>query len=100
MAGFLAALLRLLPRRPPLQPHPLLTAALLPQVPRLRTVHQLHQLRSLAVSWLAAPQVRLLDQHLQERLRQLALQQSLPPPSRKSTSSKTRTARRTTKQRR
>lgn len=100
MAGFLAALLRLLPRRPPLQPHPLLTAALLPQVPRLRTVHQLHQLRSLAVSWLAAPQVRLLDQHLQERLRQLAQQQSLPTPSRKSTSSKTRTARRTTKQRR
>lgn len=98
MEACLAALRRLLLLRQPPRPHPLLTAAILPQLPRLRTVHQLHQLRSLAVSWLAAPQVRLLDQHLQERLRQLATPPL--PPSPRSTSSRRKTDRRTGKRRR
>lgn len=98
MARLMAALARLLPRRRLPPPHPLLTAALLPQVPRLRSVHQLQQLRLLAASWLAAPQLRLLDLHLQERLRQL----SATPiqPSRRNTSSRTTTGRRTGKRRR
>lgn len=89
--------LRLLP-----QPRPLLMQALLWQVPRLRTVHQLHQLRNLAAFWLAAPQMRQLDQHLQQRLEQLAPLRVLESPQRsqKSTSSRTRTGRRTGKRRR
>lgn len=98
MARLMEALARLLRRPPRPRPHPLLTLALLPQVPRLRTVHQLHQLRSLAASWLPAAQLRLLDLHLQERLHQLAAIKR--PPSRRSTSSRTRTARRTGKRRR
>lgn len=98
MAACLAALRRLLPHRLPQHPHPLLLTALLPQVPRLRSVHQLHQLRSLAVSWLAAPQLRLLDLHLQERLRQMANQPL--PPSPRSSSSRTKMGRRTGKRRR
>lgn len=95
MAGFLAALLRLC--RP--QPHPMLLPAILAQVHRQRTVHQLHQLRSLAASWLAAPQLRQLDQHLQRRMLALAANLSLQP-SPKSTSSRTRRAKLTGKRRR
>lgn len=97
-AGFLAALRRLLQRAP--APHPLLLQALLPQVPHLRTVHQVAQLRHLAASWLGRPQLQLLDLHLQERLRLLGLQKSLPQPSPRSSSSRTKTARRTGKRRR
>lgn len=100
MARLMAVLLRLLPHRRLPPPHPLLTVALLPQVPRLRSVHQLQQLRHLAASWLPAAQLRLLDLHLQERLRQLS---EMPLPlyqSRRNTSSRGRTGRRTTKRRR
>lgn len=100
MALLTAAVRRLLrlPPRPLPAPHPLLLAALLPQVPRLRSVHQLQQLRHLAASWLPAAQLPLLDLHLQERPRQLAT--NPPRSSRRSTSSKTRTGRRTTKRHR
>lgn len=91
------ALRQLLHQQPPRPQHPHLLPALLHQVPRLRSVHQLHQLRSLAASWLEAPHLLQLDLHLQERLHQLATH---PQPSQKSTSSRTRTAQRTGKHRR
>lgn len=84
-------------RRPP--PPPLLLPALLHQVPRQRSVHQLHQLRSLAASWLAAPQMRQLDLHLQQRLQQLA-QNPQQSPSPRSSKSRTKPARSTGKRRR
>ena len=103
MAGFLAALRRLLLllqlQRPPL-PRPQLLQALLPQVPHLRTVHQVVQLRSLAASWLGRQQLQQLDQHLQERLRLMALQKASPQPSPISSSSRTKRARSTGKRRR
>lgn len=97
MARCLAALLLLLrlPPRRPLNPH--LLPALLLQAQRLRSVHQLHQLHSLAASWLAAPQLRVLRPHLQAAMVRLA---TSPRPSPKSTSSKTRRARSTGKRRR
>lgn len=99
MAASLAALRRLLhlrqPPPPPLQ-HPHLLPALLQQALRLRSVHQLHQLRSLGASWLEAPQLRLLDLHLQEALHRLTSR----PPSPTNTSSSGKTARRTGKRRR
>lgn len=92
MARFLAALrLRPLPAPPHLLP------ALLLLVPRLRTVHQLVELRSLGASWLAGPQRQHLEAHLQQALHRLA---TLPPPSPRSTSSRTKTGRRTGKHRR
>ena len=94
MARFLAALL---PRR---RPRPQLLQALLLQVPRQRTVHQLQQLRHLAASWLAGPQLRLLDQALQQRLQLLAVELMRPQASPKSTSSRTKTGPRTGKHRR
>ena len=81
----------LLPRQP------LLLQALQHQAPRLRTVHQVAQLRSLAVCWLAAPDLRLLDSRLQLRLQEMARD---PWPSPRSTSSSAKTAPRTTKRRR
>ena len=93
-----ARLARALPfLRPNRPPQPLLLAALQHQAPRLRTVHQVAQLRSLAACWLAAPELHLLDQHLQLRLQEMALD---PLPSPRSTSSNARTAPRTTKRRR
>ena len=97
----LAAVLRpLLPRRllllrPPPPPH--LLPSLLAQVPRLRTVHQLHLLRHLGASWLEAPHLRLLDMALQHRLQEMAAN---PLPCPRSTSSSAKTARRTGKRRR
>lgn len=101
MAKSLAALRRLLrlPQPLPQPPQPDLLAALVAQVPRVRTVHQAQELRALAASWLAAPQRRQLEASLQQQLLALAAN-PLPHPSPKSTWSKTRTARRTGKPRR
>jgi hypothetical protein len=96
MAKCRAALRRLLRLPPKLTPPPLLLPALLAQVPRARTVHQVLQLRALAASWLAAPQRAQLDNRLQQHLVTLAS----PQPSPKSTSSRTKTAPRTGKHRR
>lgn len=94
--GLMAKLLAALRLRPlPAPPH--LLPALLLLVPRLRTVHQLVELRSLGASWLAGPQRQHLEQHLQQALHRLA---TAPQPSPKSTSSRTRTGRRTGKHRR
>ncbi len=94
MAKLLAAL-RLRPLPAPQPPH--LLPALLLLFPRLRTVHQLVELRSLGACWLAGPQRQHLEQHLQQALHRLA---TAPQPSPKSTSSRTRTGRRTGKHRR
>lgn len=93
-AVLLIPLRLLLPRPRPLHPH--LMPALLLQAQRLRSVHQLHQLHSLAACWLAAPQLRALHPHLQAAMVRLANN----PQSPKSTLSRTRTARRTGKRRR
>lgn len=80
---------------------PLLLRTLLAQVPRQRTVHQVAQLRSLAVSWLEAPQdLQQLDLALQAQMRDLALLAMSSQPSPKSTSSSVKTVRRTGKRRR
>lgn len=87
MVRWLAALLP----RPRL---PLLTQALLRQVPRLRTVHQVVQLRRLAACWLGAQDLATVDRALHLHL------QAMPPPSPKSTLSSAKTARPTGKPRR
>jgi hypothetical protein len=74
-----------------------LLQSLLAQVPRLRTVHQVQQLRSLAACWLAAPDQRLLDKSLQQQLQQMAKQLRQCP---RSTASPTKTGRSTGKRRR
>jgi hypothetical protein len=76
---------------------PLLLTALLHQVPRLRSVHQVHQLRSLAASWLAAPDLAAVDRALHLRLQQMVLETMASP---RSTSSSAKTARSITKRRR
>lgn len=87
--------LRLLLRRP-LPPHPQLMPALLLQAQRLRSVHQLHQLHSLAASWLGPRQLQDLRPHLQAAMVRLANNR----PSPKSTSSRTRPGKSTGKRRR
>lgn len=86
LAAVLLMPLRLRQRRP------LLLRALMAQVPRQRTVHQVAQLRSLAASWLAAPDLQALDLALHQQMQLLALQamqamQTPRPRSPKSSSS-------------
>lgn len=97
MVVFLAVLRRLLRLQPRPAAHPMLLPAVLAQAHRQRTVHQLLQLRQLAACWLAAPERRLLEQHLQRRVLAMAANR---PPSPKSTSSSGKTGRRTGKRRR
>lgn len=79
------------------QPLPQVLQPLLAQARRHQHPQQAVMLESLAASWLAEPQRLLVRQALQER--QLHLH-SNPQPSRKSSSSRTKTARRTGKRRR
>lgn len=87
------ALLQLLPRLP----QPNLERALLHQAQRLRNPQQALVLEHLSASWLGVLARRRLRQALQLRLVHL---DQHPSPSRTSTSSKERTARRTGKRRR
>ena len=66
------------------------------QLQRAGSLHQVLQVDSLAASWLAGHHLQQLRQHLQAHL--LTLQQR--PASPRNTSSRKKTARRTTKHRR
>lgn len=73
---------------------PLLLRAMLSQVPRQKTVHQVQQLRSLGACWLGAQDRKTLDRALQTQMLHLSLSFLT------SSSSNAKTGRSTTKHRR